>query len=208
MEPGSQYGQGSIGRMPRPFELVTPRLLLRQWRDDDLEPLVALNADPEVSLYLGDNITRTESEAMAVRMCTHWAQRGFGVWALELRGDDGQRGARGPLIGLCGIVVPRYETKFSPFVEIIWRLATAHWGKGLVIEAARAALEDGFTEHDFPDVVATTVQQNQRSWRVMERLGMRRSPQDDFDHPLVPEANPLRPHIVYRISCDAWRRGA
>ena len=194
--------------MPRPFELVTPRVLLRQWRDDDLEPLVALNADPEVSRYLGGHITRTDSEAMAERMRTHWAQRDFGVWALELRGDRGERGPRSPLIGLCGIVVPRYETKFSPFVEIIWRLATAHWGKGLVTEAARAALEDGFNEQDFPDVVATTVQQNQRSWRVMERLGMRRSPQDDFDHPLVPEANPLRPHIVYRLSREAWRRRA
>jgi len=194
--------------MPRPFELVTSRLVLRKWRDDDLEPLAALNADPEVSRHLGGNITRTESQAMAGRMRIHWAQRDFGVWALELRGDAGERGASGPLIGLCGIVVPRYETKFSPFVEIIWRLATAHWGKGLVTEAARAALEDGFTKHDFPDVVGTTVQQNQRSWRVMERLGMRRSPQDDFDHPLVPEADPLRSQIVYRLSREAWGRGA
>ena len=168
---------------------------------------MALNADPEVSRHLGGNITRAESEAMAVRMRTHWAERRFGVWALELHGDGSERGARSPLIGLCGIVVPRYETKFSPFVEILWRLATPHWGKGLVTEAARAALDDGFTEHGFPDVVATTVQQNQRSWRVMERLGMRRSPQDAFDHPLVPEDNPLRPHIVYRLSREAWGRG-
>jgi ribosomal-protein-alanine N-acetyltransferase len=192
--------------MPRPIEQVTPRLLLRQWRDDDVEPLVALNADPEVSRYLGGTITRAESEAMAVRMRVHWAERSFGVWALELRDGESAGGARRSLIGLCGIVVPRYETKFSPFVEILWRLAPACWGKGLVTEAAHAALDDGFAHHDFPAVVALTVQQNQRSWRVMERLGMRRAPEDDFDHPLVREGDPLRPHVVYRVSREAWTR--
>ena len=79
-------------------------------------------------------------------------------------------------------------------VEILWRLRPELWGRGLVTEAARAALTDGFATQRFDEVLAFTIPENERSWRVMERLGMTRNPDDDFEHPLVPEGDPRRRH--------------
>jgi RimJ/RimL family protein N-acetyltransferase len=180
--------------------LLTPRLVLRTWRKDDLDSVALLNAAPDVMRYLGGVTARADSEAMLARMMAHWETRGFGVWAVEHR--DGARA--GEFAGLVGIMVPRWEAKVTPCVEILWRFKPTEWGKGLATEAARAALDDGFVKHDFSEVLSFTVQQNERSWRMMERLGMARSPEDDFDHPLVAEDDPLRRHIVYRITRETW----
>jgi RimJ/RimL family protein N-acetyltransferase len=101
--------------------------------------------------------------------------------------------------GFVGFVVPRFEAHFTPCVEIGWRLAQQHWGRGYVAEAARAALRYGFDTLRFVEVVSFTVPANVRSRRVMERLGMRHDPADDFDHPLLPEGHHLRRHVLYRI---------
>jgi len=178
-----------------PETLSTERLLLRRWRPEDADALASLNASPEVGRFLGGPMPRDASDAMLGRMRAHWDARGFGVWALE---------HGGAFVGLAGIMVPRWESRFSPCVEILWRTLPAFWGRGLVTEAARAALGDGFARHAFPEVLAFTVPANERSWRVMERLGMTRSPEDDFDHPLVAEGDPLRRHVVYRIKREAW----
>jgi RimJ/RimL family protein N-acetyltransferase len=179
------------------MELLTPRLVLRTWREDDLDALAALNAHPEVMRYLGGVATRGDTEAMLARMLAHWETRGFGVWAVERREGGG-------VVGLVGVVVPRWQAKVTPCVEILWRFDPAVWGRGFATESARASLDDAFARHDFAEVLSFTVQANERSWRVMERLGMRRAPEDDFDHPLVAEGAPLRRHIVYRITREAW----
>ena len=211
---GSGIGD-SVFDYPAPMtveRLVTARLVLRMWRDDDAEGLAAINASPEVGRFLGGPMMRGDSDAMLGRMRAHWDARGHGVWALERRAPDGSPGS---LVGLAGVMVPRWEAKIidlgsprrrTPCVEILWCLHPTAWGYGFVTEAARAALDDGFARHPFPEVLSFTVRQNERSWRVMERLGMTRSPDDDFDHPLVAEGDPLRPHIVYRVTRDAWTR--
>ena len=166
------------------------------WRADDIEPLAAMSADLGVMHFLGGAMSRADTEAMLARITTHWESRGFGVWAVEHANE---------FIGFAGIVVPRWEAKFTPCVEIMWRFVSSAWGNGFATEAARAALDDGFEHHDFPEVLSFTVQDNERSWRVMERLGMRRAPELDFDHPLVTEVDAPRQHIVYRITREARR---
>ena len=171
--------------------LRTARLVLRDWRDDDLAPFAALNADPAVMAHFPAPLSRHESDAMAARIRAAIAERGFGFWAVEAPGVA-------PFVGFVGLSVPGFDAPFTPCVEIGWRLARAHWGRGYATEAARAALADAFGRLGLAEVVAFTVPANAPSRAVMTRLGMTRDPADDFDHPLLPAGHPLRRHVLYR----------
>lgn len=173
--------------------IETERLLLRPWRDSDLEPLAALNADPRVMQHFPRLLTRDESQAMILRIQGIFSERGFGLWALEVK--DGA-----PFIGFCGLLAPGFTAHFTPCVEIGWRLAADHWGQGYAREAARAALAYGFDRARLDEIVSFTVPANVRSRRVMEAIGMTRDPEDDFEHPALPPGHPLRRHVLYRIS--------
>jgi len=177
-----------------PVALRTPRLLLREWRDDDYEPFAAMSADPEVMrYYYRPFANRAAMDAWIDRMRHHNTEHGFAYWAVELLGDAGLIGA----IGMTRVLSPGYP--FAPAVEIGWRLASAYWGKGYATEAARAVLDDGFARLGLDEIVAFTLPFNRRSRQVMERLGMSRDPADDFEHPGVPEGHPWRRHVLYRI---------
>jgi RimJ/RimL family protein N-acetyltransferase len=176
--------------------ITTPRLVLRPWRDSDLAPFAALNADLRVMEFFPKVLDRAESDAAAARIRDHFDRHGFGLWVVDVQGVA-------DCIGFVGIGVPRIETLFTPCVEIGWRLAFEHWGRGYATEGARAALEFGFATLRLNEIVSDTVPANLRSRRVMERLGMRHSPDEDFDHPLLPEGHPLRRHVLYRLSCPA-----
>jgi ribosomal-protein-alanine N-acetyltransferase len=170
----------------------TPRLLLRPWREEDRGAFAAMNADPRVMEHMPQVLSRAESDAAAARILTHFDAHGWGLWAVEVPGTV-------DFAGYVGLTTVPFEAHFTPAVEIGWRLAFEHWGFGYAIEAARAALTFGFDEAGLAEVVSMTVLANRRSWRVMERLGMTRSPADDFDHPRLPEGHPLRRHILYRM---------
>ncbi len=172
-------------------ELTTPRLILRRFRDSDLEPFVAMNADPEVMAHYPKTMTREESVVQLERIATHFEKFGYGVWAVEHRDTHA-------FVGAVGIFHSRFEAHFTPCVELFWRLARAHWGSGFATEAAYAARDVGIDRLRFPEIVAFTSEQNKRSRRVMERIGMSRNPADDFDHPSVPPGHPLSRHVLYR----------
>ncbi len=174
-------------------DLRTPRLLLRSWRDADLPAFAALNADAEVRRWFPGTLTRAESDAQAARLQEHIAAHGFGLWAVEVPGVQ-------PFIGFVGLLHVRFSAPFTPAVETGWRLAREHWGRGYATEAARAALAHGFGPLALPEVVAFAVPGNGASRRVMERIGMRHDPADDFDHPGMPEGTPLRRHVLYRAA--------
>jgi RimJ/RimL family protein N-acetyltransferase len=178
-------------------ELRTERLLLRQWRDEDLEPFAELNADPETMRYFPARRTREESDAFAESIRRHLADEGWGLWAVEVA-------AGVSFIGFVGLARPRFEEHFTPAVEVGWRLGREHWGHGYATEAGRAALAYGFEELGLEEIVSFTSELNAPSRRVMERLGMSHDPADDFEHPGVPVGHPLRPHVLYRLSRGAW----
>lgn len=171
--------------------LRTPRLLLREWQDSDCEPFAVISADAEVMALLRRLPDRTASDAWVAETRAHWTEHGFGLWAIELPGEAA-------LIGAVGLHVVPFPASFPP-IEISWRLARAYWGRGYALEAARAAIEDGFGRLGFEEIVAYTVPANKQSMRLMERLGMRRDPKDDFDHPHFPEGHPLRKHVLFRL---------
>lgn len=178
--------------------LRTPRLLLRPWRDDDLAPFAALNADPRVMEHFPATLTRERSDAVAARIREKFDRQGFGFWAVEAPGVA-------PFVGFVGLSVPGFTAHFTPCVEIGWRLAFEHWNHGYATEAARAALKFGFGTLGLPEIVAFTVPANRRSRAVMERIGMSRDPAGDFEHPDVPEGHPIRPHVLYRLRDSAFR---
>ena len=177
--------------------LTTQRLLLRQWRDDDLAPFAALNADPEVMRYFSARLTREQSDNLAIHIRGTLTRQGWGLWAVEVRGGA-------PFIGFVGLNRAEFEAHFTPAVEVGWRLHRPYWRQGYATEAATAALTFAFDQLDVPEVVSFTATRNEPSWRVMERLGMSRDPADDFDHPSVPDG-PLRRHFLYRMARERWR---
>lgn len=183
-----------------PREIRTERLLLRRWRQSDWVPFAALNADPTVMEYFPSTLSVEQSDALVLRIQQQFAERGFGLWAVEVRDT-------GVFAGFIGLGVPWFEAAFTPCVEVGWRLAQQHWGKGYATEGARAALEFAFRFLDLDEVVSFTAVVNKRSWRVMERIGMTRSADEDFDHPNVPDGHELQRHVLYRIRREDHEQG-
>jgi RimJ/RimL family protein N-acetyltransferase len=174
-------------------ELRTERLLLRQWKDADLVAFGAMNADPRVMEFFPGVLARDESDRRVDRFRAQFLERGFGVWAVEVPGVT-------PFVGFVGLAYPHLPPPFEPRVEIGWRLAFEHWGKGYATEAARAALDAAFHIPEIDEIVSMTAVANFRSRRVMEKLGLRHSSNDDFEHPGLPEGHALRRHVLYRLS--------
>ncbi len=172
-------------------QLGTSRFVLRQWRDEDLEPFAALNADPDVMRFFPATLDREQSDALAERAQALIAERGWGLWAVEAVGDAA-------FIGFVGLAVPHFEAHFTPAVEVGWRLARDQWGQGYATEAAREVVAFGFDELGLDEIVSFTSAVNERSRKVMERIGMTHDGADDFDHPSV-SSGLLRPHVLYRL---------
>jgi RimJ/RimL family protein N-acetyltransferase len=149
-------------------DLVTSRLRLRRWRDEDVADMVRVNGDPEVMRWIGDGSVLDEAATAAeiARFEDAWRARGFGRFAVELR-DTGE------VIGMTGMAIPSDVPEIMPSVEIGWRLGRAHWGRGLATEAARAALGFAFTDGGLDRIVGIYVVGNDASARVMLKLGMR-----------------------------------
>jgi RimJ/RimL family protein N-acetyltransferase len=176
--------------------LTTKRLLLRPWKDEDLPAFAAINDDPDVMAFMPKRLSREESEALAGCIRNHIDSAGWGLWALEVPGVAS-------FAGFVGLAVPRFEAHFTPCVEVGWRLAKTHWGKGYATEAGRAAIAYGFDKLGLTQIVSFTTEGNWRSRAVMERLGMRHDPGDDFDHPAL-KSHSLQRHVLYRLAKSSW----
>jgi RimJ/RimL family protein N-acetyltransferase len=188
----SKLVRGAEGGQTGMAEIETERLLLRGWGEADREPFARMNADPRVMEYYPALLTRAESDRMIDKIQARFAERGYSLWAAELR-------ATGGFIGYVGLSVPAFHAHFTPCVEIGWRLDAAHWGVGLATEGARAVVHHGFAVIGLDEILSFTTVGNRRSRRVMEKLGMTHDPREDFDHPNLPPGHPLGPHVLYRL---------
>lgn len=179
----------------------TERLRIRGWKESDRDLFFTINSDPQVMAFFPFRRNRAEADALFDRVGQGIAETGFGFFAVALKADDRP-------IGFCGLALTDLEPHLPKgTVEIGWRLAPAFWGKGYVTEAAGALLRYGFEEKGLDEVVSFAVAANGRSTAVMRRLGMRRDPGRDFDHPRVPADQPaLVPHVLYAISAEEWRQ--
>lgn len=172
---------------------ITERLVLRSWHDADRAAFHALNDDPLVMATIGPVMSRAQSDAFMNRIDQHWSDHGFGLWCVEFDGEA---------VGFTGLSRPW----FRDGVEVGWRIRSGFWGRGIAPEAAREAFRFGFDEVGLDEIISFTAVTNTNSRRVMEKIGMQRDPDADFDHPSVPEGDPLRPHVLYRIDSPARRR--
>lgn len=178
--------------MPAPT-IETPRLALRPWRDTDFDAWAALCADPRVMEFLRPFSGREEAIERAAALKSRLDRQGFGWWALEVKGGP-------PFAGCLALQDVPFEAHFTPALEVGWWLASEQWGHGYATEGASALLRYAFEQLGRDEVVAFTAAVNVRSQRVMQRLGMTRDEQDDFDHPRLEADHPLRKHVLYRIS--------
>ncbi|MES9968432.1 MAG: GNAT family N-acetyltransferase [Candidatus Thiodiazotropha sp.] len=172
------------------------RLILRQWCDEDYAPFAGINADPRVMEFFPQILSRDESDDLANRCRELIAERGWGFWAVELKGCC-------DFIGILGLNAPQDRLPCSPCIEIGWRFAYKHWGRGYATEAGNATLEFAFKTLMLDEVVAFTALKNQRSRAVMQRLGMSNTNRD-FDHPALVPNHPLSKHALYSITRRGW----
>jgi RimJ/RimL family protein N-acetyltransferase len=168
------------------------RVLLRQWKDCDLEAYAGMNADPAVMEFFPKPLTVEESAHSLARLRSRIEERGWGLWAVEVDGA---------LAGFTGLAEPKFTAHFTPCVEIGWRLRREFWGQGIAFAAAQQALRYAFTELRLSELVSFTAQINLRSRRLMERLGFSRDAGEDFDHPEIAKEHPLCRHVLYRKRC-------
>ena len=176
--------------------LETQRLRLRTWTADDADTYLTHLNTPAVMRWLGEPISRDDYFAMVDRLNGFQAERGFCFWALERKSD-------GAFLGFCGLKrVNAGGTDLTGEFEIGWRLRKDCWGQGYAREAACASLDRAFALHGAPRVVAFTVQGNEASWGLMERLGMERRADLDYHDPAYD--GDLNPTIVYSIMRNQW----
>jgi len=171
--------------------IETDRLLLRDWRESDIAPFIHHTNTPAVMLWLGGVQTEAQLEdALRNRMMRWQVERGFTFWAVERKAD-------GALLGFCGLkIADTPGTNIEGVHEVGWRLREDAWGQGYAKEAAIASVDYAFEKLGSERVVAITFIQNEPSWGLMERIGMTRRAEDDYDDPRFPTLNPT---IVYDI---------
>ncbi|OYY63006.1 GNAT family N-acetyltransferase [Sphingomonas sp. 28-62-11] len=178
--------------------IETERLIIRPWQESDRAPFAAMGQDEAVRRFLGPPQSREESDATVDRLIALQSAYGYCFWALQHRTD-------GAFLGFCGLKPGPAGTPIADAIEIGWRLAVPYWRQGYAREAAVASLDWAWQNLAANTVYAMTVPANIASWGLMERLGMQRLAQLDFDHPDVPDGDPLKPHIVYGINRPANR---
>lgn len=172
--------------------LETKRLILRSLQMTDLDSMAAIDADPKVCEFLPALGTRDNTAANIQRIISHEQQKGYSLYAVELKTTH-------EMIGWIGLLTPSFEAHFTPAVEIGWRLASQHWNQGYATEGAKAVLDYALTTLGLEEIVSFTVKNNLASRRVMEKIGLHRAPKDDFNHPRLP-GHKLEKHVLYRLT--------
>jgi RimJ/RimL family protein N-acetyltransferase len=172
--------------------LETDRLILRGWKEEDLPLFAAINNDPKVMEFMASLLSYQETADFIIRIKQEFQQKGFGLYAVEVKKTK-------EFIGFVGLHIPAFTAHFTPCVEIGWRLNSQYWGRGYASEAAKEVLKKAFTDLKLTEVVSFTTVHNTRSRKVMEKIGMHYDPCEDFQHPNLPLDHPLSKHVLYRI---------
>ncbi len=182
-------------------ELRTPRLRLRNWKESDSEAFVERGCDKEVMKYFPSLLSEEQSKEFIAQKKAVIDTLGWGLWAVE-------EIASAEFIGFIGLQeydMPMIESIQFPLIEVGWRLRSKFWNKGYATEAAKECLRFGFEILQLKEIVSFTSLQNLPSSRVMQKIGMHRNPEEDFDHPRVEQGDPLRRHLLYRLKNEEWK---
>lgn len=176
--------------------LETDRLLLRTFQKSDCDAMTLINQDPKVMEYFPAVGDRKQTIEHIERIIKHQEKYGYSLYAVEIKSS-------GEMIGFVGLLhrtIEEFDAHFMPSTEIGWRLSAKHWNQGYATEAALAVLDYAFKQLNLTEVVSFTVSQNKASRRVMEKIGLHHSSNDDFDHPKLAKDSPLCRHVLYRLT--------
>lgn len=173
-----------------PYFFKSARLGFRPWNDSDLLIFAYMLANDQVMEFYPAKKTYEETRTYIQKVSRHFQTHGFGVYAVD-RLEDSR------FIGYIGFQYFNFDTRFSPGVEIGWRLHPDVWGQGLATEGALACLNYGWSELGFEKVYSFTALINKRSERVMQKVGLSKS--GEFDHPLLEKGHALERHVLYEI---------
>ena len=172
--------------------IETERVILRTWRDDDVDEYYRINQDPKVIEFLRGPLTMQEAKDFVAFVNQQFDKIGYTLWAAEEKSS-------GKLMGFIGLDPLKWAAPLGSCVEIGWRLGSEYWGKGYATEGAKAALKYGFNKCGLKEVVSFTVPANVRSIRIMEKIGMQRDLNGDFAHPKLAPDHKLSKHVLYRV---------
>ncbi|ARV59456.1 GNAT family N-acetyltransferase [Nostocales cyanobacterium HT-58-2] len=167
-------------------QLETQRLILRGFREEDLDAYAKMHSDPEVTHYIGEGktLSRSESWRNMAMIVGHWQLRGYGLWAVEER-------CSGEMIGRIGCWQPEGWPEF----EIGWMLQRAYWGRGFATEGAKAAMDYAFDELQQSYVISVIRPENAASIRVAQKIGEKLQGKTEL---FGSEA------VIYGISREDW----
>lgn len=171
------------------IDIETQRLLLRRWKETDLDQFVELNADPETMRYFPEPYQKERTKQFFDLIQEEFYKYGYGLYAVEEKSS-------GRFIGFIGFHWARFDTDFSPCIEIGWRLHKDYWNKGYATEGAKACLNHGFTNLNMSEVYSFTTKENIPSQNVMKKIGMRFY--QFFEHPDIPDNHPQKTHVCYK----------
>ncbi|MBV1866311.1 MAG: GNAT family N-acetyltransferase [Marinosulfonomonas sp.] len=180
--------------------IQTTRLILRPFNEGDLAAFSKINADPEVMRYFPAPYDAGQTAEMLIRFADKQERFGYAFSAVERKSD-------GVLLGMAGLSRLEDGAPFAPCTEIGWRLTPSVWGKGYASEAALAWISHGFTALGIDKIYSYTPRLNLPSEKVMRRIGMRRAEALDFDHPVIPDGDALKPMVVYRMGREEFEAG-
>lgn len=175
--------------------LESPRLRLRLWKQSDLDPFIEMNQDERVMEFMPSCLNTEQTKILCQKIQNHFQKHGFGLYALELKESE-------QFIGFLGLWEVDFEASFTPAFEIGWRVAYPFWNQGFATEGGRRVLEFAFSDLALPKVVSFTTLGNQRSRRVMEKLGL--TFKGIFNHPKLSPDDPLSSHVLYEIHRNYW----
>lgn len=177
--------------------LKTSRLRLRTWQTTDIPKMAELSSDKEVMRYFPSTQTYEETEKFVQHNLDHYKAHDFCLYAIDLIHT-------GDFMGFVGLnvpwfTIPNFQSKNNPVVEIGWRIDKKYWGNGYATEAAKAVLNYAFEKLKLEEIISFTAEINLPSRRVMEKIGLKHDPKDDFNHPKLEPSSPLYHHVLYKI---------
>jgi RimJ/RimL family protein N-acetyltransferase len=172
--------------------IETQRLILRTWKHSDLDLMLEINQDPKVMEYFPSLQDLSGTKKLIDKINTHFSECGYSLYAVQTKDTD-------TFIGFIGLLTANFKASFTPATEIGWRLSSKHWNKGYATEGAKSVLDYAFNSLNIPEIISFTSIENTKSTRVMEKIGLKHNPSDDFDNPNLPSDSPLLRHVLYRL---------
>jgi len=176
--------------MKNNYLFKSERLGFRNWTFDDIEKMSSINANPEVMRYFPSVQDEAQTRGFIERMQIMFTQKGYCYFATEQLDNQS-------LIGFIGLAYQDYEARFTPCVDIGWRLAQSTWGNGYATEGAKRCLEYGFNELKLGVIKSVATTNNLKSINVMTKIGMTAA--GTFKHPKLSDYPLIEECALYEI---------